>query len=76
MDGALKNQIFAAVEPVFLSPMVDQLTGFGHVSALNILQHLFFSYGAIDEIDLGENAVKIMGPYDPAKPLDRLIEQS
>ena len=40
------------MEPVFLSPLVDQLTGFGQVSALTMLQHLFYSYGAIDEINL------------------------
>ena len=45
------------------------------MSAINILQHLFSSYGTIDEIDLEENAVKMMGPYDPIEPLAQLIEQ-
>ena len=53
--------------PVFLSPLVDQLIGFGQVSALTMLKHLLSSKGEIDEIDLEENAVKIMGPYDPAE---------
>ena len=66
---ALKKQIATEVEPVFLSSMVYQLTGFGQVSALIMLQHLFSSYGSINEIDLKENAVKMMGPYDPAEPL-------
>ena len=61
MDGALKNQIVTAVEPVFLSPLVDQLKGFGQVSALTMLQHLLSSYGVIDEIYLEENAVKTVG---------------
>ena len=38
-----------------------------------MLQHFFTPYGAIDEIDLEENAVKIMEHYDPAEPLARLI---
>ena len=74
MDEALKKNIVIAVEPVFLSPLVDQLTGFGQVSALTMMQHLFSSYGAIDEIDLKENAVKIMGPYKPAENLAQLIK--
>ena len=40
-----------------------------------MLQNIFSSYGVIDEIDLERNAVKIMGPYDPAEPLARIIEQ-
>ena len=68
--GAFKNQIVMAVEPVLVSPLVDQTTGFGQMSALTMLQHLFSRDEAINEINLEENAVKMMGPYDPAGPLD------
>ena len=37
VDGALKNQIITAVEPVFQLPLVDQLTGSGQVSDLTML---------------------------------------
>ena len=66
VDWALKNHIVTAVEPVFISPLVDQLTGFGHVPALTMLQHQFFSHRAINKIGLEENAVKMMEPYNPA----------
>ena len=66
MDGALKNKIVTAVQPVFLSPLVDQLTGFGQVTALQIPQNLFNYYRAIDNIGLEKNAVRMMMPYDPA----------
>ena len=69
-----QKKIVAAVQLVFLSPLVDQLTGFVQVTMLKITQHLFKSYGEIDEIDLKENTVKMMGPYDPADPLAHLIE--
>ena len=75
MDGALKKQIVTAVEPVFLSPLVYQLTGFGQVFALTMLQNMFSRYEAIDERNLKENAAKMMGPYNPVEPLDRLIKQ-
>ena len=65
----MKKQIVTTAEPVFLSPLVDQLTGFGQVTELTTLQHLFSGYGAIDEVDLEENAVKMMGTYDPAETL-------
>ena len=75
LDGDFKNQIVTMVESVFLSPLVNQLTGFGQVSALIVLQHLLYRYGAIDGINLEENAVKTMGPSDPAEPLSQLINQ-
>ena len=36
---------------------------------------MFTYYEAIDEIDLDENGVKMMGPYNPVEPLARLINQ-
>ena len=75
VDGSLKKQIITAVEPVFLSPLVNHMTGIGQVSALNMIQHLFSSYGTIDEIYLEENAVKMMGNYNPTEPIARFIKQ-
>ena len=37
VDEDLKKQIIIPAEPVFLSPLVDQLTGFGQVSTLTML---------------------------------------
>ena len=71
----MKNQIVTAVEPVLISPMVYQLKRFLQVSELTMIQLLFTSNRVIDEIDPEENAVKMMGPYDPAEPLDQFIEQ-
>ena len=65
VDGALKKRVVAVVETVFLYPLVDQFMGFIQVTALTMLQHLFSSYGSIDEIGLEENAVKMVGTYDP-----------
>ena len=65
----MKKQTVTTVEPVFLSPLVNQLTWFGQVYTLTMIQHLLSSYGTIDEINLEENVVKMMGPYDPVEPL-------
>ena len=62
MDEDFKKHIFTVVESVSLSPLVDQLTGFGQESELTMIQHLFSRYGVIDKSDLEENAVKMMGP--------------
>ena len=75
MYGAIKRQIARAVEPVFLSPLLYQLTWFVKVLALTIIQHLFTRYRVIDKIDIEENMVKMMGPYNPAELPAQLIEQ-
>ena len=41
---------------------MDQLKVFGKFMPLEIIKHIFISYGEIDKIDLKENAIKIMGP--------------
>ena len=51
-----------AAEPVFLSPLVDQMTGFGQVSALTMIKHIFKIYREIEQINIEENVVKMMGP--------------
>ena len=37
VDGALKKMIVTVAEPLFLSPLLDQFTGFGQVSVLIML---------------------------------------
>ena len=38
-----------------------------------MLQHIFSSYMVIEEIDLKENAINMMGTYNPKEPLSHLI---
>ena len=45
------------------------------MTALEMTNNLFRAYRAIVEIDLEENAVKMMGAYNLSKNLARLIEQ-
>ena len=64
-----------AVQHVFLLEIMDQITGFGKVINLDMLQHLLRSYRAINKIVLEENAMKIIGAYDPLEHLSHLIKQ-
>ena len=41
-----------------------------------MLHHLFLIYVAMEKIDPEEKSIKMMGPYDPAEPLYRLISKS
>ena len=51
------------------------MSGFVNMSYLTILQYLFTRYGAIDDTDLEENLVNMMGLYGPAEPLTQLVEK-
>ena len=75
MYGSIKNHIVTAVQKVLLAPLEEQFTGFRKVTALQMLHNLFNSYRVMDKIDLEENAVKTMGSYNPADPLDWLIKK-
>ena len=75
VERSRNKQIVAAVQPVFLSILVDQLTGFGKVSALAMLQHLFTYYESIDETNLKKKVVKMMDSYDPPEPLSCQIKK-
>ena len=39
-----------------------------------MMKHLFSRYRSIKEINLKENSVKMMRPYNPVEPLARLID--
>ena len=51
------------------------MTVFGLVSALKMLNNILLSYGKIDLINIEENNVNMMGPYNPAEPLAQFIKQ-
>ena len=48
----IKKQTVTSVCPVFLSPLMDHLMGFGKVTEVQMIQYIFSSYWAIYEIDL------------------------
>ena len=73
VDGAFKNQVIAAVKPVFLYPLVDNLTGFWTGVHTHHASTPFIKLQENRKNYLGENAVNMMGSYDPTEPLAQLI---
>ena len=63
------------MDTVFLSLIRYHLAGFGQVISLEMMNFFFRAYGAIGDIEIKENDVRIMGVYQLAKPLARLIEK-
>ena len=47
--GGIKRQLITAMEPVLISQIKDHLKGFGQVMVLEMMDHLFSSYGDIEK---------------------------
>ena len=71
--GFLKKQIIHAVEPVFMSLIKDHLPGFVQITALEMMNHLYSTFGDINDIELEDNSVRMMGAYHSSESLTRLI---
>ena len=72
---ALKKQLIAAVEPIYLRAIRDKYVGFGNLTILEMLTHLYSSYAKITPADLEKNDVRMKAPYDANDPPELLIQQ-
>eukprot|EP00978_Attheya_sp_CCMP212_P024376 scaffold76455_cov36-Attheya_sp.AAC.1 len=52
---ALKKQIEATVEGAFISTLRHELTRFNQVTALQMITHLYATYGDIEEVNIEDN---------------------
>ena len=74
-DKALRNQILLAVPADYLRELSDPELGLGSVSCLQILTHLWTTWGAITQIELDANALRMAAPWNPPTPIDKLFTQ-
>eukprot|EP00978_Attheya_sp_CCMP212_P005239 scaffold11617_cov53-Attheya_sp.AAC.6 len=74
-NKVLKKQIEATVEAAFISTLHHELTGFNQVTALQLIAHIYATYGDIDKVDIEDNKVTMMKAYNPEKTLATLISQ-
>ena len=63
------------MEPIFLFTINNQLTYFIEVTDLDMMNDIFRDYGEIDGFYPEENCVRMIVPYNPSKPLARLIKK-
>jgi hypothetical protein len=55
VQKALKNQIINVFEPIYLDVLNDDMVGFANISARDMLDHLFTTFGNITAVDLEDN---------------------
>jgi hypothetical protein len=55
VQQALKKQTISVFEPMYLDILNDNMVGYANISARDMLDHLFETYGKITAVDLEIN---------------------
>jgi hypothetical protein len=71
----LKKQIINVFEPMYLDILSDNMVGYANISARDMLDHLFKTYGNITAVDLEINFEHIRQAWDPKQPVESLFKQ-
>ena len=75
IEAQLRNQIIGATDPMFIEALRDPLVGFGRVTPLELLKHLYGAYGRITAADLEDNLATMSSPWSPPTPIEQLFRQ-
>jgi hypothetical protein len=65
VQQALKKQIISVFEPLYLDILNDNIVGYANISARDMLDHLFETYGNITAVDLKINFEHMRRAWDP-----------
>jgi hypothetical protein len=69
VQQALKKQIIGIFEPMYLEILNDNMVGYANISARDMLDHLFETYGNITSVDLEINLENMRRAWDPQQPV-------
>jgi hypothetical protein len=75
VQHALKKQIISVFEPIYLDILNDNMFGYANISARDMLDRLFKTYGNITEVDLEINFEHMRRAWDPQQPVESLFKQ-
>jgi hypothetical protein len=75
VQQALKKQIKSVFEPIYLGVINDNMVGFANISARDMLDHLFGTYGNITAVDLEINFEHMRRAWDPQHTVGSLFKQ-
>ena len=72
---ALRNLILNSVDNKYICKLEHEDTGYARVTPLQLMTHLWDTYGAIDDADHAKNEENMKQPWTPPEPIDTLFEQ-
>jgi hypothetical protein len=61
-------------EPIYLYILSDNMVGYANISARDMLDHLFETYGNITVVDLEINFEHMRRAWDPQQPVETLFK--
>jgi hypothetical protein len=70
----LKNQVTSSVHDTYIEKLKKPRTGFAKVT-FELLEHLWKTYGNIDDLDLTENEARMKAPWNEPTPIEDLFKQ-
>jgi hypothetical protein len=75
VQQALKKKIINIFEPMYLDVLNDDTVGFVNISARDMLDHLFTTYGNITTVDLENKFEHMRRAWDPQQPVESLFKK-
>jgi hypothetical protein len=75
VQNALKTQLLAAVDDIYVRTLRNTHTGYANVTVLQLLNHLYATYGRLTPMAMQDNDTKFRQTYNPADPFEILIQQ-
>jgi hypothetical protein len=75
VQQALKKQIISVFEPRYLDILSYNMVGYANISARDMLDHPFETYGNITAVDLEINFEHMHRAWNPQQPMETLFKQ-
>jgi len=75
MQDALKKQIQETVDNIYLEAIREQYSNFANLTAWDMINHLFTNYAIITPLELQQNNIDIVKPWDPTTPFATAVKQ-
>jgi hypothetical protein len=75
-DKAIRNQVIdEAIPLVYMQALYNPVTGFGNVTTLALMNHLWTNYGKIQPSELNNNEARMTMMWQPPMPIEVLFTQ-
>jgi hypothetical protein len=75
LESSLKRQLLAAIRPIDVNSLNENLYGFALSSTFDILQHLRTTHGKITPDDLRKNPLELDHKWQPPEEIGSLFKQ-